>query len=494
MGNRTGPTGMFPQHLASFGRNGPKRLSTVVDADSVSAFTNPYVLVGLYGYTVSLLCSALDAYSIFSIPISWLGQLISVFCAAWVFLNSGALHVPGLKWWMLFLCWGSTITIVRCFVADFHHRMPPLATTGYESFLCLRFVHLTSFGAQIYLCYWLLAHGKLYPVIRHTTIVGSLAAAFAMYVYLAHRYGLSEPPRSRLGTSGDAQAVSFTFAFHRALGSFREPGAMASWITIPFCLSFLMQRRIVNAHSVLMGSALLLSGSLSALGGGLLGIITGFVIVQPSGARGLRNWAKVAFVPAASVAVFTCVAIANDFGTTNLFKVMMDRVHPILDDGFNGTNRGYLQEYYRAVPVTVTGVGFGHANILLAEFFGSPLMGSFLSLYRNVLYSTGWVGLILLAIFFVIPLWRVWIMRTRCEINDRFDLFLLCTGYATWLFMFGSRSEEPPMAFAICYAFLAFATSRPIEFRMRKSTWGRRNLRKSILRVLRQRKFLMKSQ
>ena len=419
--------------------------------------TEPLVLVGLYGDSTVLFCSALDAYNFLSIPICWLAQIVSLLCALWVFLNAGLPVIPGFKWALALLGWGALITLLKSVLGDYEQRMPPMATTAYSTFVGLRFVHLCAFVGQVYLCSWLLVKGKIQRVIKHTIVVGAMAAAFALYVYLAHRFGLPEPPRTRMGTSGGTQVVTFTFAFHRALGSFREPGAMASWMTVPFFLSFFLQRRLMTTCSVLTGTALLLSGSLSALGGSVLGMGASLILVKPFEARRLLKWVQLAIVLGVALFVFGCIAIANDDGTTNLFQVMLDRIRPLYEEGIAGTNRGYIQEFYQSVPATLTGCGLGNANILLSEYFRQPLMGSFLSFYRNVLYSTGWIGLLLLLAFLVTPLLHLWRIRTNPK--HRFDLFVLGAAYTAWLFMFAFRSEEPPITFAIAYAFLAYAVS-----------------------------------
>ena len=102
---------------------------------------------------------------------------------------------------------------------------------------------------------------RLRPIVQRTTAVGVLCAAMALYIYVAQLSGLPEPPRTRMGTGGDQQATTFTYAFHRAMGTFQEPGDLASWLVLPLFLSFLARGRYKNLGSIAiaaLGSVLLL--------------------------------------------------------------------------------------------------------------------------------------------------------------------------------------------------------------------------------------------
>lgn len=107
----------------------------------------------------------------------------------------------------------------------------------------------------------------------------------------------------------------------------------------------------------------------------------------------------------------------------------------------------------RSVPPPMLGLGLGNANLVLSQWLRSPLEVSFLSLYLNVVYSTGVPGLVLLAMFLVRPLLRV--LRSR-TLRTAGETFVVVAGYVAWLAMFGVLSEEFTVMFAVAFACLAY--------------------------------------
>ena len=148
----------------------------------------------------------------------------------------------GFRIFWLFFLWAMLVTAASTVSHDYASFMPLGATTPYPVFILLRFFTLLSFVASVYVALWLLQQGCREHVIKAVVTIGCFISVAALYIYAAQIYGLPELPRNRLGTAGGLQAIRFTYDFHRAIGTFREPSLLAAWLIVPL---FLASRPVV---------------------------------------------------------------------------------------------------------------------------------------------------------------------------------------------------------------------------------------------------------
>jgi hypothetical protein len=421
---------------------------------------DPLTRWALAVYTASLAAEALQAYAVRGVSLPWMGQCLTLAFVAFLLLQTRLVRVPGLAILGLLLAWGSVVTLANSTNGQFENLMPVYATTPYPVFVALRLVSISAFGAQIYLVYWLLARGCLAAVIKRTTVVAVIMAALAIYIYVAQLNGLPVPPRTRLGTSGNQHLGVYTYAFHRAVGTFQEPGDLASWLVLPLFFGFFGRNRLVTVGGSLIAAALLLTGSLAAIAGSLMGVAGALVLLWPFRSISLARALQICLALGAAAMIFHFVAAANEDGSTDLLAVLGDRLRPILNDGIEVSNRDYIYHYVASTPFPPIGVGFGNSNLLLTFFLGSPVMVSFLSVYFMVLYSTGYVGMTLLVMFLLAPLKGVVRRRLGQNLTRPGGLLALTAVYVTYLVMIGFRAEEFPASFGTIYAVLAFLPDR----------------------------------
>lgn len=394
--------------------------------------------------------SALGAYQIFSIPLQWLGSGI-LLLPFLVLLYKGeryptaallpALLVMSLIVVSLFgwLIWGMSI--------DFPYLLPTDASTSYPVFTFLRYFQLIVFIVVYVLVLSFLKKNGLDRLAHIIVIGGVVAALYAIYVYAAHVYGLPEIPRTRMGTGGDEQSIIFAYAFHRALGSFREPSHLAEWLVVPFFMTFWGRGYGSLIARLLITFVLLLSGSLT----GIVSVITAYFLsvtlifpIWTAVVRLLTLALVVLFVGL----MFSVFAYSYDGETVNIFAVLWERIYPLLEGGgLAASNRDYVYGYAASHSIPLLGYGFGNANILLSEYLGSGLVSSFLNLYLNMLYAVGYLGFIVVVVFLLFPL--VWLLRLRRM--DRYQLLSLSGSYIGWLLVYLVHSEELSVSFAILY-------------------------------------------
>jgi hypothetical protein len=414
-------------------------------------------------YTCSLVGETLQGYALRGVPLPWIAQCATVGFVALLLLEARPVRVPGLAILALLLAWGAIVTLANSIGGEYAPLMPYHGTTPYPVFIALRLISLAAVGTQIYLVYWLLSRGGVEVVVHRTLAVAAVVAGYAIYVYAAQQYGLPVPPRTRLGTSGAEQTGVYTYAFHRAVGTFQEPGDLASWLVLPFFLSFFGRDRVVSVRATLIGTALFLTGSLAAIVGSMAGFAVAIVLVWPLRYLSMTRVVQAGVAVGLAALLFKYVAVANDGGSTDLLGVLADRLRPILSDGIEVSNRDYVYEYVARTPFPLLGVGLGNANLLLTLTFGSAVTVSFLSVYLATLYSTGYVGLTLLIVFLLVPLRSVVGFRLSQTPTHPAGLVALTAVFVAYIVMMGFRAEEIPMSFGTTYGMLAFVSRRHVD-------------------------------
>lgn len=310
--------------------------------------------------------------------------------------------------------------------------MPGGATTGYSGFVFLRYFELFLFVLALYVSYRITRSKGADDLVRFYTKLGFIVALYALYVWVAQQHGWWEPPRTRMGTGGQdflTQAVSFQYAFHRALGPFREPSHLAQWLILPLFLCLVhFDRRTYCSFAVMLG-VLLLTGSM--LGVGMLASGAGVLLVRKRKAfRKFRlRWLAMAF------AVGT---IAIYFSGFTLLDTVAERLGLFFEDGVFGTNRAYVWRYVYAEPPPILGFGLGNATIRFGVWRGSDLSASYLSAYLHYLYAGGLVALIMFLWLLIQPFTE---SRRIHKLTELWVVDLLLAVHGAWVFCYFFHAE-----------------------------------------------------
>lgn len=405
-------------------------------------------------------CNMLDAYSLGPVPIAWLGQVFAIAVAGYLVISEPVRLPAGSVLWPILTIWGIALTVCQSYLDDYASMMPPLATTSYPVFVTLRILSLLSSTSTIVIGCFLLQNGQRDLLIRQLIQFGLIASLFAIYVYVAYRFGWPEPPRTRVGTFGEGQATTFTYAFHRAMGSFREPSLIATWITTPLLLCFLNPRKTYWLSAMCMTLVLLLSGSLTGVMGLAIGTGLGFVMLYPFGAVPPRLLVGGTCIAVVAGSAFSLLAVANNNGSTQIHTVLWERIEEMLDNGASGSNRAYIYEALESTPVPMVGTGFGNSNLVFTRDYNSDVVVSFLSLYLSFQYSLGWSGFAILLAALATPILHARHWASAGTLEQRREAWILTTAYTAWLSYYLVLYEESQIMFAVTYILLAYAPPR----------------------------------
>ena len=177
-------------------------------------------VINKYCFFLGFLLIFLEAYQIFSIPLSWIG-LSLIFLYAFNFKNIFTTN-PLLK--VLLIGFIILIIIDLSFIAS----NPQLLNIQY---FVLRIFNIISFVVL----FILFKNNDVIQDLQLDTKITNFIIIFSViciYIYFAQIFDLFEPLRNRSNTSVYSNSLQTTFwpeASHRALGTFREPSYLVSY-------------------------------------------------------------------------------------------------------------------------------------------------------------------------------------------------------------------------------------------------------------------------
>ena len=177
-------------------------------------------VINKYCFYLGFLLIFLEAYQIFSIPLSWIG-LSLIFLYSFNFKNIFTTN-PLLK--VLLIGFIILIIIDLSFIA----RNPQLLNIQY---FVLRIFNIISFVVL----FILFKNNDVIQDLQLDTKIKNFIIIFSVlsiYIYFAQIFDLFEPLRNRSNTSVYSNSLQTTFwpeASHRALGTFREPSYLVSY-------------------------------------------------------------------------------------------------------------------------------------------------------------------------------------------------------------------------------------------------------------------------
>ena len=177
-------------------------------------------VINKYCFYLGFLLIFLEAYQIFSIPLSWIG-LSLIFLYSFNFKNIFTTN-PLLK--VLLIGFIILIIIDLSFIA----RNPQLLNIQY---FVLRMFNIISFVVL----FILFKNNDVIQDLQLDTKITNFIIIFSVlsiYIYFAQIFDLFEPLRNRSNTSVYSNSLQTTFwpeVSHRALGTFREPSYLVSY-------------------------------------------------------------------------------------------------------------------------------------------------------------------------------------------------------------------------------------------------------------------------
>ncbi|MBV6489764.1 MAG: hypothetical protein IT202_01355 [Fimbriimonadaceae bacterium] len=401
--------------------------------------------------------SGLQAYALGPIPFDWIASAGWI-GAALTLLVYRPVGIPKVMLgFVLFVGVAVAFTAFASLQGDYSRHMPSMASNPYPVYMALRVFVLAAFLSAGYCAWWLCKRARFEDFAGAIVFVGVVLSALALYIFIAQVAGLPEPPRSRAGTSGAEQATTFSYAVHRAIGTFREPSHLASFLLLPLFLSLRGKGLASLARSVMIGSALLLTGSLTGIFGAVIGLVLGAGSLSVRSPRVLGIVVTMLGALALGSGVFVLVMALTGGGQASIFSILLDRVLPMLEGGAAASNRAFVYTYVASHPPAFIGVGLGNSNLLFADALNLKVIPSFSSLYLSVAYGLGYPGIALLAYALLAPVGHAFLRVRR---SNEVQVALLLSAYVGWMVAFAAQAEELNVSFGLVLGLLAWQTSK----------------------------------
>ena len=164
----------------------------------------------------SILLIFLDAYKIFSIPISWLGMSLLFGLSLFESTNLFTKNTRDIL--LILLC---IVLIPQLIYLVFFE-----SSSADLSYIFLRLFNLVSFVFVLFFTLYFLKNEKLDSFLKYSKYFIYFFSSVTIYIFLAQIFDLYEPLRNRSNTNiyGESmQSIFWLSEPHRAMGTFREP-------------------------------------------------------------------------------------------------------------------------------------------------------------------------------------------------------------------------------------------------------------------------------
>jgi hypothetical protein len=444
-------------------------------------------------FFLALFLEGLDAFSLFTIPLSWIG--VVVFVSIYLYLKFVSkegyiFDLIGIKYFLYYLV---LVTLIRTITFDYD--IPELATTNVYEYLALRLLKILSFYGVISITVWLTLKKGIKFVTQLIVYVGVAISLLSLYSYFSYVFDWSDFVRNRPGSGGWTQPIRRACSVLRNYGTFREPSFLAVWIApiIPLIFKFARINSIWYLISILPILSLVLTRSLTGVVSILLvfGLVFVFKLVRLKSfdfhlvlpillillVSIFSNNLSYKFpaldpsmCPPESADKCNCSIYDDEQdkakNSNNVFESIFNRVAIITSGGISGfENIDILSQYIQSESLKIFGDGLGISNLKFSPrydeltkqvkedeiIYKNPgQVVSFNNLYGNLYLSGGVIALLM----FLLIISNMFMRIVRLK---EFDQYLM-SGLLLILLMFFFQAEELSSMFAI-YVGLIIAKS-----------------------------------
>jgi len=444
-------------------------------------------------FFLALFLEGLDAFSLFTIPLSWIG--VVVFVSIYLYLKFVSkegyiFDLIGIKYFLYYLVF---VTLIRTITFDYD--IPELATTNVYEYLALRLLKILSFYGVISITVWFTSKKGIEFITQLIVYVGIAISLLSLYSYFSYVFDWSDFVRNRPGSGGWTQPIRRACSVLRNYGTFREPSFLAVWIApiIPLIFKFAKKNSIWYLVSILPILSLVLTRSLTGVVSILLvfGLVIVFKLVK------LKTFDFHLVLPIfliLLVSIFSnnlsykfpaldpsmCPPESADKcncsiyddeqdkakNSNNVFESIFNRVAIISSGGIGGfENIDILSQYIQSESLKIFGDGLGISNLKFSPrydeltkqvkedeiIYKNPgQVVSFNNLYGNLYLSGGVIALLM----FLLIISNMFMRIVRLK---EFDQYLM-SGLLLILLMFFFQAEELSSMLAI-YVGLIIAKS-----------------------------------
>ena len=393
-------------------------------------------------FLIGIFFESLDAFSLFSIPLPWIG--ISIFIFIYIIYYFFGLeiefnHFDSLRILLLYFI---SVTLIRA--VSYSPDLPEFASSTFTQYISLRLLKLLGFIAVIWFVYTLSNFFERDTIIKFISFIGIFVSVMSLISYFSYIFDFQDFSRNRPGSGGWSQPIKRACSILRNYGTFREPSFLAVWLAPIIPLNFYLARKqsIWYGLSLLPILSIILSRSLT----GVISLIFGIFVATILWTIKNKNFDFLFIVPIIFLLLSSlagnsigykfpaldssmCPPESPDKCNCSLYddrvdeaknsesvtKSIFERITLITRGGLDGfENISILSEYVSNEDLQIFGQGLGIANLNFSPTFDDLTkknvngeivyrnpgqIVSFNNLYINLYFSAGIVGLVWFLIF-----------------------------------------------------------------------------------------------
>ena len=183
------------------------------------------------GILLSIVLIFLDAYEIFSIPISWIGMALLALLALFEFKKIFSKNQKHILFYILLVIIIPQLSFLYFFQTD----------SSQVIYLVLRLFNIVSFALVLMFSINYFKAVNIASFIKNSKYVIYIFSSLTLYIFSAQIFDLFEPYRNRSNTNyfnHSEQSIFWLSEPHRAMGTFREPVLLVTFL-LPLVLIYL---------------------------------------------------------------------------------------------------------------------------------------------------------------------------------------------------------------------------------------------------------------
>ena len=438
-----------------------------------------------YLFLIGIFFESLDAFSLFSIPLPWIGVSIFIFIYVIYYFFGFEIQFNQFDSLRVLLLYFTSVTLIRA--VSYSPDLPEFATSSFTQYISLRLLKLLGFIAVIWFVYTLSNYFERDTIIKFISFIGITVSLLSLISYFSYIFDFQDFSRNRPGSGGWSQPIKRACSILRNYGTFREPSFLAVWLAPIIPLNFYLARKqaIWYGLSILPILAIILSRSLT----GVISLILGILFAAVLWTLKNKNFDLLFIIPI--IFLLFSSFVGNSLGykfpaldpsmcppespdkcncslyddkldeaknSESVTKSVFERITLITRGGLDGfENISILNQYISSENIQIFGQGLGIANLNFSPTFDDLTkknvdeeivyrnpgqIVSFNNLYINLYFSGGIIGLI----WFLIFLFNV---LKKLYNNGNEYSFYIFSNLVVILLMYFFQAEELSTMFAI---------------------------------------------
>ena len=226
-----------------------------------------------YLFLIGIFFESLDAFSLFSIPMPWIGVSIFIFVYVIYYFFGFEIEFNQFDSLRVLLLYITSVTLIRA--VAYSPDLPEFATSTFTQYISLRLLKLLGFIAVIWFVYTLNHYFERDTIIKFISFIGITVSVLSLISYFSYIFDFQDFSRNRPGSGGWSQPIKRACSILRNYGTFREPSFLAVWLAPIIPLNFYLARKqsVWYGLSILPILAIILSRSLTGVISLILGIL-----------------------------------------------------------------------------------------------------------------------------------------------------------------------------------------------------------------------------